>query len=117
MNGLFKDIKNDKLTFRGFTATFIFILVPIPFIIFLYRNLPPFLPIFNQLPWGPERLSSTWGIFIPLIISFIIFIFNLILSSFLYKKSPLVSRMLSIVSFLIALLTLLFIFRTIQIVL
>jgi hypothetical protein len=117
MKEFFKDVKSDKLTFRVFITTCIFILLPIPYILFFYRNLPPYLPIFNQLPWGQSRLAPPWGVFIPSLISFGILISNLVLSSVLYKKAPLVSRMLAVISFIIAILTLLFIFRTIQIVL
>jgi len=117
MKEFFKDVKNDKLTYRVFITTLFFILLPLPYILFFYRNLPPFLPVFNQLPWGQPRLAPPWGIFIPSLISLCILITNIILSSVLYKKTPLVSRLLAVISFIIALLTLLFVFRTIQIVL
>ena len=117
MKEFFRDIRSDKLTFRGFSITFIFILLPLPYILLNYKGLPPFMPIFNQLPWGPPRLSPPWGIFLPSIISFFILIINVIFSSFLYKKTPLISRMLAVTSLLIATLTLLYVIRTIQIVL
>jgi len=117
MREFFRDIKSDKLTYRGFIATFIFILLPLPYILFNYRNLPPLLPIYNQLAWGEPRVAATWEVFIPSIISITLFIINLIISSALYKKNPLIPRILVVVSFLIAVLTLLFVFRTIQIVL
>lgn len=117
MKEFFKDVKSDKLTYRVFIATFFFILLPLPYILFFYGNLPPYLPVFNQLPWGQPRLASPWGVFIPSLISLCILIANVILSSVLYKKTPLVSRMLAVISFIIAILTLLFVFRTIQIVL
>ncbi len=117
MKKFFRDIRSDKMTFRGFIATLIFVILPVPIILFYYRGFPPFLPIFNQLPWGKPRLAPPWGIFIPTVISFIILILNVILSSALYKKTPLVSRMLAVVSLIIAILSLLFVFRTIQVVL
>jgi len=117
MKEFFNDVRSDKLTLRVFIATFIFILLPLPYILFSYKNLPPYLPIFNQLPWGQPRIAPPWGVFIPSLISLFILISNLVLSSVLYKKTPLVSRMLAVISFIIALLTLLFVFRTIQIVL
>jgi hypothetical protein len=116
MKEFFKDVRSDRLTFRVFIATFIVILLPLPYILFFYRNLPPYLPVFNQLPWGQSRIAPPWEIFLPSLISLLILIFNLVLSSVLYKKTPLVSRMLAIVSFIISTLTLLFVFRTIQIV-
>ncbi|MCL6096778.1 MAG: hypothetical protein M1444_03835 [Patescibacteria group bacterium] len=117
MKEFFKDVTTDKLTFRVFIATLIFTLLPLPYIVFFYRNLPPYLPVFNQLPWGQPRIAPPFGVFIPSLISLGILISNLVLSSVLYKKTPLVSRMLAVVSFIISILTLLFVFRTIQIVL
>jgi hypothetical protein len=117
MREFFKDVRSDKFTFRVYIATLFFILLPLPYILFFYRNLPPFLPVFNQLPWGQPRLAPDWAVFIPSIISLCILITNVVLSAVLYKKTPLVSRMLAIISFIIATLTLLFVIRTVQIVL
>jgi hypothetical protein len=117
MKEFFKDVRSDKLTFRVFIATLFFILLPLPYILFFYRNLPPYMPVFNQLPWGQPRLAPEWGVFLPSLISLCILIGNIIVSSILYKKTPLVSRMLAVISFIISILTLLFVFRTIQIVL
>ena len=117
MKEFFKDLRSDKFTFRAFTATFIFILLPLPYILFFYGNLPPYLPVFNQLPWGQPRLAPGWGVFIPSLISLGILISNVVICSVLYNKTPLVSRMLAVISFIIAILSLLFVFRTIQIVL
>ncbi len=117
MKEFFKDIRSDKLTFRVFTATLIVILLPLPYILFFYRNLPPYLPVFNQLPWGEPRLAPPIGVLIPSLISLCILIANVFLSPVLYKKTPLVSRMLAVISFIIAILTLLFVFRTVQIIL
>ena len=117
MKELFSIIKNDKILSKFYIGSFIMMLLTLIYILFFYRNLPPVLPIFNQLPWGDQRLGNTLDIFIPDIIVFTIFTINLLLSGFFYSKTPLVSRMLSVTSFLISLLTFLFIFRTIQIVL
>ena len=117
MKEFFSDIRSDKLTFRGFIATFFLILLPLPYILLNYKDLPPFIPIFNQLPWGMPRLATPLGILLPSLISLFVWILNILLSSFIYKKTPLVSRMLAVTSLLIALLTLLFVIRTVQIVL
>lgn len=117
MKEFFSDVRSDKLTFRGFIATFFLIILPLPYILFNYKGFPPFMPIFNQLPWGMPRLAPPLGIFFPSLISFFVLVLNIFLSSFIYKKTPLVSRMLAVTSLLIALLTLLFVIRTVQIVL
>jgi hypothetical protein len=117
MKDFFKDITSDNLTQKSFFTSVIIIVLSIIYILFYYGNLPPFIPLYNQLPWGEQRLAQTPGILIPSLISFIIFIFNLIIASVVYKKIPLISRMLSVTTLLVAILTFLFIIRTVQIVL
>lgn len=117
MREFFKDIKNDRLTSRGYLLTFIIIALTFGYALFYYRNLPPFIPLFNQFPWGEKRLIASIGIFLPILIAVAITFLNLSLSSFIYKRNPLVPRILTLTSFLISILTILFIIRTIQIVL
>jgi hypothetical protein len=117
MKDFFSDIKNDNLTQKSFLASIIIIVLSVVYILFYFSNLPPFIPLYNQLPWGEQRIAQTSGILIPSLISFIILIFNLIISSIVYKKIPLISRMFSVTSLLIAVLTFLFVIRTVQIVL
>lgn len=117
MKEFFKDIKNDKTTSIAFLLTIILIIVTSIFIVFFYRDLPPFIPIFNQLPWGEERLGITPTIFVPILASLLIFIVNLITSALIYKSIPLASRLLAGTSLLIAILTFLFVIRTIILIL
>jgi hypothetical protein len=116
MKDYFKYLKKDRLLLRLFILSFFVIGLTIIYILINYRNLPPLLPIFNQLPWGEERLSSTPGIFIPSIVVLVILFINIFLSSYFYEKSPLVSRIFAVTSFLTALLTLLFVIRTITLI-
>lgn len=117
MKEFFKDIKNDKITNIGFSATVALIIVIFVFILFSYRRLPPFVPVFNQLPWGEERLGGTITIFIPLLTALLIFILNLIIATLVYKRIPLVSRMIAGTSLLIAVLTFLFVVKTVILIL
>jgi hypothetical protein len=112
-----KDIRNDRTTYRSFLLTLVIIMLSIFYILYAYNNLPPYIPLFNQLPWGDQRTTNTLGIFIPSAIAFAIFIFNVIFASFVYKKAYLVSRIIAVASLLISILTFLFVIRTIQIVL
>lgn len=116
MRKFFKYLKEDRLLLRLFILTVILIIVAIIYILINYSKLPPLLPVFNQLPWGEKRLSQTLGIFIPALVVFLILIFNVIASSVAYPRSPLISRMLAVTSFLTALLMLLFVIRTIQLI-
>lgn len=116
MKKYFKYLREDKLLSRLFILAFILIVITVVYILINYSKLPPLLPVFNQLPWGEKRLSQTIGIFIPSGVVFTILIFNIIASSLSYPKSPLISRMLAVTSFLTSLLTLLFVIRTIQLI-
>lgn len=116
MKKYFKYLREDKLLSRLFVIAFILIAITVVYILINYSKLPPLLPVFNQLPWGEKRLSQTIGIFIPSGVVFAILIFNIIASSLSYPKSPLISRMLAVTSFLTSLLTLLFVIRTIQLI-
>lgn len=116
MKKYFKYIKEDRLIFRLFSASFMFIALTLVFSLINFPNLPPLIPIFNQLPWGADRLSETSGIFIPIIIVFIISVLNISLSGYIHSKSPLLSRIFAVTSFLITLLNFLFITRTILLI-
>jgi len=117
MKEFFKNIRSDKITNVGFLTTAALIAVIFIFTLFVYRRLPPFIPVFNQLPWGEERLGSTITIFLPLLITLSIFVINLIIGTLVYEKIPLVSRMLAGTSILTAALTFLFVVKTVILIL
>lgn len=117
MNTLFKPIEQDRILLRGFLASFFVLLITGASMILTYSKLPPLLPLFNQEPWGEARLGTRIEFFIPLGIGILILVVNFLLANFLYNKLPLLSRIVSIISLLISILLLLFIFRTIQLVL
>lgn len=116
MKEFFKDIRGDKTITFAFLIDILFIFLTIAYILFFYGKLPPFVPIFNQLPWGEQRLGPTITIFIPVLIAFLIFIINIFISTFIYKNIPLISRMFAAISLLIGILTFLFIIRTITLI-
>jgi len=117
MKNLIHNIKSDKITLRGFLLSFIFGLVTIIYILFNYKTLPPFIPIFNQLPWGEQRFTNTSGIYITSIIFSFVYIFNLILSSLIYSKNPLLARILAATTLLVSIINFIFIVRTILVIL
>jgi hypothetical protein len=116
MKKLIRVLRSDKILFRFSILTLVFILISFLWTLIRYRDLPPIVPIFNQLPWGETRLSEKPGIFLPLIIIASIFALNSVVSTSIYEKTPLISRMLSVTTFLVSLLGLLFIFRTIELI-
>lgn len=116
MKRFFNDLGNDKILFFGYGISFLFILLCFIYIILKYSKMPGIIPIFNQMPWGELRLGAKEQIFIPLLTTFVIFVLNYFLSSIFYKKMPLISRTMSITNVLVSLFTLLFIVRTIQLI-
>jgi hypothetical protein len=116
MKKKFKLLKKDKFVIRLFIITFIILLITFIVILFSYSKLPPLLPIFNQLPWGQDRLSITPGIFIPIVLASIIYILNIFLAVIIYEKYPLLSRFFAITCFLTSFLTLLFVIRTLTLI-
>ena len=116
MKNLINNIKSDRITLRGFILSFLLGIITFVYILIYYKRLPPFIPIFNQLPWGEQRFTQASGIFITLIIFSAIFVFNLILSSFVYDKSPLIARILAATTLLLGIINFIFIIRTILII-
>ena len=113
MKGFFKNIAVDKTIVPAFFINGVFIIASVIFILFSYGSLPPFIPIFNQLPWGDRRLGPTLTIFIPVLVAILILIANVFTSTFVYKKTPLIARMLIATSLLASIITCLFIIKTI----
>jgi hypothetical protein len=116
MSGKISQIFSDKIIRLSSIFTIALLLALTALSVYYFFKLPPFIPLYNQLPWGVERLSESIGIFLPLAISVGFFVINLIVSSKTYEKMPLLSRILSITSLLISLLTFIFIARTVQLV-
>jgi len=116
MKEFFEDIYQDKTITFAFFINIFFIVVASIFILVTYGRLPPFIPIFSQLPWGQERLGKTFTIFVPVLVSLLIFSINLLMSSIIYKKIPLIARMLAAISLLTSILTFLFVVKTIMLI-
>ena len=108
MKDFFKDIKGDKTITSAFFINIFFMFATITYILISYGKLPPFIPTFNQLPWGEQRLGNTSAIFIPVGVSLLIFAINIFTGALVYKKIPLISRMLAAISLLAGILTFLF---------
>ena|SRR3989338_8038420 len=116
MREYFNTLASDKITRVTMTLTIVIFILQFGFILFSFINLPPYLPLFNQLPWGTSRLGTKLGIFLPLLIALICSGANLILSGIVYSSMPLVARIMGVTSFLVMLLCLIFTLRTILLV-
>ena len=79
MKEFFKDILQDKTITSAFFINIFLIISAIAYILFSYGKLPPFIPVFNQLPWGEQRLGSQFTIFIPILSALLIFVINIVI--------------------------------------
>lgn len=109
-------VLKDKITRWGLILSGIFLLLEIVSVAIFYFSLPPLVPLFNQMPWGVERLGSKNTILIPFVLGLIFLISNFFLLSRLYEKLPLLSRMVSITTLLVTLLSFYFTIRTLQLI-
>ncbi len=114
MKGYINQIKSDKIMLFGFSIGIFLIIISLIFILLTYSKLPPFIPLFNQMPWGEGRLGGLIEIFIPLVIALVIFLINISLASLFYLKIPLISRILCVTSLLVSIFMTLLTIRTIQ---
>lgn len=110
----FRDVLQDKILLRGTIFSLCLCAISIIIIAFYYNSLPPFIPLFNQMPWGEQRIIRTlWIALIPSI-ALVFLGTNLFFANRLYKTIPLIARLFSITSFLISVLAFLFVIRTIN---
>ena len=116
MKNLISHIISDKILRWSSILSLLFILLTLIIVIIAYRNLPPLIPLYNQMPWVEARLGRAPELFIPPTIAFSVFLINVIFSQSAYTKMPLVARMLCVTSFLISLIMSIFIIRTIQLI-
>lgn len=116
MNATFKQLIEDRITFWSFLLSLILFFATSIYIIVNFSKLPPLLPLYNRMPWGYTRLGGKFEIFIPLSIVIIFYIINVLSAFIVYQKAVLLGRMISAVTFAIALCTCIYIIEIIQLV-
>ncbi len=116
MQNLLSNIKSDRITLRGYLMSLFLSIITVIYILINYKALPPFIPMFNQLPWGNQRFTETPGIFITMVVFALIFLLNFIISVSIYSKNPLIARILASTTLLLSIINLIFIVRTILVV-
>lgn len=95
---------NDKLVKICLVASFFIILLITIITIVSKPFLPPYVPLFNSLPWGVDRLARPDFIYlIPLSLGLFFFLNTFICATF-YGKNALMSRILSFNSLVLSLL-------------
>jgi hypothetical protein len=111
MKERFKNLTSDRIVKRSYLASLFLICLTFIYIVVIYRYLPSYLPIYNQLTWGVNRLAERAIVFLPLLFTTAILFLNIIFSQIIYEKMPLVVRMISITTFFISFITCIFIIR------
>lgn len=112
MKDFINSVKRDRVTFYIFLVSFLIGIFGLVLTLINYFRLPPYVPVFNQMPWGNERLVETPGVFIPLVLFLIVFIVNFGFASFLYSKnSPLLARIVASVTLTVSIINFLFIIK------
>lgn len=117
MNVLIKPILQDKITFWGFLISILLIIISIGYSGIFLNALPPYLPLYNKMPWGYGRLGTRFEIFVPIIIVSVFTLGNIFSSAYIYAKIPLLSRLICLVSLFVALLSCIFIIKITSLVL
>jgi len=117
MKDLFKYAKTDKIIRMSLQASGALIFGEIVYTLVVFFSLPPLVPLFNQLPWGEERLGQRFEIFFPALIALLFLFINLLVLNKLYERLPLISRILGITTLLISVLSFIFIIQTLHIIL
>lgn len=95
MKKAFNTLMSDNIIKVSFGVSLIVVVLVSILIAFFYQQLPPYIPFFNSLPWGTERLFSSVVILTLPIIFLLVIIINNILSAYLYNKHTLMARMIS----------------------
>ncbi|MBI2034441.1 MAG: hypothetical protein HYT11_01785 [Candidatus Levybacteria bacterium] len=117
MNVYFKTIFSDKILKLSTLCSIGLLVAAIVYILFVYRSLPPYIPLYHQMPWGEARLGAKEQIFFPFILTLIFVIINLVIAITFYNRMPLVSRIINSTSIVITLLASIFLFQSTMLVL
>lgn len=113
MKRFFRLLQRDGVLNWSFWATIVIIVITLVSIGASYTNLPPFIPLYNQRPWGYARLGKTYELFIPPLVVLCLLLVNSIVGLRLTEKAPLLARFLFITIVGLAFFTCIFIERLI----
>lgn len=113
MKNFFRLLRKDNALLWSFWITIILLILMTVAIVLTYTSLPPFIPLYNHMPWGYARLGKTYELFfLPLSIALICLI-NSLVGMRLIHSNPLLTRFLFVTVAILALFTSIFIGRLI----
>lgn len=116
MKNFFKKIQQDSVLSWSFWITLFLIVAMVGSIAAVLSNLPPVVPLYNNMPWGYGRLGRSYELFSLPGVVLIICIINTIIGIRLVKSIPLLARFLFLTQASLALFTSVFLGRLILLI-
>lgn len=104
MKGNFKLLLKDNVVKVSLVSSLVFVFLTALLMLFLYKTLPPYVPLLNSLSWGEDRIISTRILLLLIPVTLSVTGINYLLGGFIYKKNPLLGRIAIFNSFLFSLL-------------
>lgn len=117
MNARIKKLFTDGIQLWSFLLSIFFLLVAIVLVGFFYKQLPPFLPLYNKMAWGYERLGHTWEVIVPFGVALLFFFSNFFIAAYSETKVPLLARFLGLTTIAITFFTCVFLVKVVFVVL
>ena len=117
MNAYIKIVFSDRILRLSTFCSIALLGVTAVYILFVYQSLPPYIPLYHQMPWGEARLGEKEQVFFPFIVTIVIVVVNLVIAISFYSRMPLLSRIVNSTSIVITLLALTFLFQSTMLVL
>lgn len=104
MKDNFKLLLKDNVVKVSLVFSLVLIFVTGLLMLFLYNTLPPYAPLLNSLSWGEDRIVPTRILLFLIPLTLSTTVLNFLLGGFIYKKNPLLGRIVIFNSFLVSLL-------------
>ena len=106
----------EKVNGTMFRWNLFLVVFQFSYVWYRYNDLPPEVPLFYSRPWGAEQLANSSLILLLPLLSLVIMLFNNLLAVFFLHSHSLLSRLLIITSLIFSALSLITIFRSINLV-
>lgn len=74
------------------------VLITIPLLIYIFRRLPPLVPLWYSKPWGVERLVPPIYLLLPIGTSILVYTINILIANKTASDHPLFARILYLTS-------------------
>lgn len=80
-------------------------------VLWYWRRMPTKIPLWFSMPWGEERLTHPAFLLIPILVSVIVYVGNIIVANKFTLEHPVFTRVLFLVSTLISVMSLYIVLR------